>query len=246
MKPRRLLIWALAGLAIYVAFTGYRISQFRAQAEPLVEAARRFPSTYALGKGRPFTYVSLGDSTVAGVGVKRVEESLPYLVATEVASSGHRVVVHNLGVSGARIEDVVQHQLPKLPQGPLPLVTVSVSANDATHGTELPQFERNLRNLLRSLDSRGAARVVLTTTPNFRSTPGVPLPLRSVLTRRASRLSETIRKVANEFSGVRIADLYNEGTLTTDQYAADGFHPSQDGYAAWALIFNKAVNHMGD
>src|SRR4029453_17082370 len=63
--------------------------------------------------GEPFTVAVLGDSSVAGVGAERAEDTLPYGVAQALADR-YRVVLHALGVSGARLSNVVNDQLPRL------------------------------------------------------------------------------------------------------------------------------------
>src|SRR5687767_15265576 len=55
-----------------------------------------------------------GDSTTAGVGVDRAEDSLPYLLARLVADAGARSVhVVSYGWAGARAADLVRQQLPR-------------------------------------------------------------------------------------------------------------------------------------
>src|SRR5919197_73128 len=68
--------------------------------------------------GEPFTVAVLGDSSVAGVGAERAEDTLAYGVAMALAE-GHRVTLHCLGVSGARLANVVDEQVPP-PPGPPP------------------------------------------------------------------------------------------------------------------------------
>ena len=179
--------------------------------------------------------VALGDSTMAGVGADALDETLAYRLAEGMNA---QVSVTNLAVSGERLEDVVRDQLPRLAGG-ADLVVVSISANDATHGTTPSEFERGLARLLDGL--RGARLVVLTTTPNFRTTPALPWLLNRVFERRATALTSVIDRLAARYPAVRLADLNLQGTLTDDQYAADGFHPNAAGYAAWAAILTRAI-----
>ena len=179
--------------------------------------------------------MALGDSTALGVGAARVEETIAYRIA---AGLGRRRV-ENLGVSGARIADLRRVELPSdLSRA---VVVVSVSANDATRGTALGAFEADLTWLLDALQKRGAARVALTTTPNFLATPALPFPFRNVVAGRARALSAVVRRVAARYRFVRVADLDREGTLTEGQYAADEFHPNDDGYRAWTEIVARAA-----
>src|SRR5918992_4556722 len=58
--------------------------------------------------GRRLRMVVFGDSTTAGVGVERAEDSLPYLLAQRVAEAeGRPVHVVSYGWAGARVADLV-------------------------------------------------------------------------------------------------------------------------------------------
>ncbi len=229
-------------LTAYIGWTAYRSLRFSQKFAPLLDRAQRFPTGYTVGRGEAVTYVSLGDSTAVGLGADQVGGSLTYKIAEHIASSGLTVVVHNLAASGARVQDVAAAQLPRLPPGRIAWVSLSVSANDATHGTDPGRFELSLDGLLRALSARGVGTVGLSTTPHFQHTPAVPFPLRSMWRRRARELSDVTRRVANRYSFVRIADLYGQGTLDADRYADDGFHPNGAGYRQWADVFASAMN----
>lgn len=179
----------------------------------------------------------LGDSTALGVGVSRLEESLPYLIA----QGGGDAHVHNLAVSGATIADVVRDQLPQTPKRAYGDVVLCLSANDATHGTTLEAFAESLRTLLVGIDHLDVeGRVFLTTTPNFRRTPALPYLLNREFERRAERLTASMFRIAGQRKGTIFVDLLREGTLESQDYAADGFHPNAAGYRKWAAVFLAA------
>ncbi len=175
---------------------------------------------------------------MAGVGADGNDGSLSYRIAAHLGDS---VSVTNLAVSGATLADVVRGQIPRLPSD-ADWAVVSVSANDATHGTSPAEFEVDLRRLFAGL--RTVRHVVLTTTPNFRTTPALPWLLNRLFERRATILTSTIERVAARVRSVRLADLNRDGTLNREQYAADGFHPNSAGYAVWAGIFARAMSKV--
>ncbi len=202
----------------------------------LVATAQRFPSAYTFGEPSPGAIVVLGDSTALGVGADRYEETLAYRVASEVASRRAVRRVVNLGVSGARTRDVVRDQLPRLPDGPIDFALVSVTANDATHGTSPSDLRDDLVAIFKALEARGVKRAVVTNTPNFRGTPALPWPVDVVFAGRARDLASTVAWVAARFPFVRVADLNGRGTLKPDEYASDGFHPNAEGYRRWTRL----------
>ena len=213
------------------------IAEYRAQGARLVAQAERLPREYAVGDGEPLRMAVLGDSTAVGVGAGSLEATLGYRVAKDRQA---RVTITNLGVSGVTLLDVVRDQLPNLTPGTT-LVLVSASANDATHGTSRLALGNALEALLEGFRSRGVQAVVVTTTPNFRTTPALPWVVNRLFERRASALTKAIREGAARHPEVCIADLNQEGTLSEDQYAADGFHPNAAGYAVWTEIVERAL-----
>ena len=196
----------------------------------LVARASAFPREYAVGTGKTVRMLVLGDSTAAGVGVSRLEDTLPYRVALRL---GGRVEVVNLAVSGATSLDVRRDQLAF--GGGFDVALLSLSANDATHGVSPSDLEENLRAILTRL--RGVPRVLLSTTPNFRTTVALPYLIDRLLEGRAATLTKTVRKVAAAYPNVRLAEINRDGALSPSELAEDGFHPNAAGYRVWARIF---------
>ena len=244
---RRVRRWALAVGTGALAFVGWRVvvlAGYRSHARELVEAASRFPREYVVGEGPAMRLVAIGDSTAAGVGVASLEETLPYRVALGM---GGRVTVRNLAVSGGRAVDTYGQLIASRGEHFIPspanadVVLISVSANDVTGGTSPADLQIMLNWTLQRLGDLGAKCVLLSTTPNFRTTPALPLLMNRLFESRAARLTAEIRRVATGFPFVHLADLNGEGTLDGDQYAADGFHPNAAGYRLWASIFLRAM-----
>lgn len=76
-------------------------------------------------------YVALGDSSAQGIGASRPDRGYVGLVAERVrARTGKDVQVINLSVSGARIDDLLEDQLPLLANLEADLVTVTIGGND--------------------------------------------------------------------------------------------------------------------
>jgi lysophospholipase L1-like esterase len=206
---------------------------------------------------RRLRLVVLGDSTTAGVGVDRPEDSLPYRLARRIAAAERRDVhVVSYGWAGARVVDLVRQQLPRALE-PLrasesepflpgaDIVAVVIGANDATHRTSPGRFRADLRATLSVVrDGAPSARVVLAGIPTFRGAlPGVE-PLIFLADQYAGLLRPIGRSEAARL-GIAYADLATElpDRLRgrSDIFAPDGFHPSAIGYAAWADVIADAL-----
>lgn len=201
--------------------------------------------------------VVLGDSTTAGVGVDRPEDSLPFRLARRIAEAERRVVhVVSYGWAGARVADLVRQQLPRALQ-PLraserdpflpgaDIVAVVIGSNDATHRTTPGRFRADLRATLSGIrDAAPSARVVLAGIPAFRGALRGVEPLIFLADQYARLLRPIGRSEAARF-GVAYADLATELPERlrgrSDIFSPDRFHPSAVGYAAWADAIADAL-----
>jgi lysophospholipase L1-like esterase len=210
----------------------------------LIAISDRFPREYEVGDKscKPLIYIALGDSTAAGVGVSRVEETYPYLVAETLASSrGRRVHVINVAKSGARIADVQDTQLLALVGRKPDVVTMSIGANDATHLTDDGFFQSCYDSVVRGFDN---PEFLTATTPDMAYAPAIQPIYGSIAGKRAWEQNRWLRSYAAT-SYIKLVDIYSEGKLDYNKdlglYASDRFHPSAKGYALWARLFTTQL-----
>lgn len=198
---------------------------------PALDIEGRFGSGPA-----PITFVVLGDSTAAGVGAGSPAKAYPSLLARRLAEDGHTVRLIALGVSGARVSDVLSDQLPEALRTRPDLVFVGIGANDVTHLTSLDDIRRDTEALLEELEATGAT-VVIAGPPDMRAPAFLP-PLRSLAGWRGRAVADAIEEVAadNEVAVVELARV--TGPLFAEDpdrfHSRDDFHPSAAGYELWA------------
>jgi lysophospholipase L1-like esterase len=199
--------------------------------------------------GEPFTLAVLGDSSVAGVGAERAEDTLTYGVAAALGDR-YRVVLHALGVSGARLSNVVNDQLPLLAGLDCDAVLVCVGTNDVTHGTSTRALRHQLRALASGLDAVAPnAAVVVSGLPPADVCPAFQPPLRHLLGLRAWSLTRLYRSELTRY-GITVFDIASE-TRTAfrgrrEMFSADLFHPSSAGYAYLGGIYGRALREAVD
>ncbi|HWH31477.1 MAG TPA: GDSL-type esterase/lipase family protein, partial [Egibacteraceae bacterium] len=128
------------------------------------------------GQGDPLRVAMLGDSTVAGVGVLQVAETLPVQTAERVAAAlGRPVEVTGFGVSGARTRQVAGMQGEELDR--FDVVVVVIGSNDVTGLTPPWRFRDQTRALLAELPKPA----VLGGIPLFGGATAIPRPLRDLV-----------------------------------------------------------------
>ncbi|CAN5673410.1 hypothetical protein BH20ACT23_BH20ACT23_18840 [soil metagenome] len=200
------------------------------------EPALKLDDTFGNPGDDAFTLVVMGDSTAAGLGAGEPANAYPQLLAQRLASDGFRVDLRVFGVSGARVKDVLDEQLPKALEVDPDYVFIGIGANDVTHLTSLGEVRSDIAEVLRSLEERTEAETVLAGAPDMRA-PAFYEPLRSLAGWRGRQVAEAIEEVGRE-EDVAVVELAEEtGPKFGDDperfHSSDDFHPSADGYELW-------------
>jgi lysophospholipase L1-like esterase len=185
--------------------------------------------------------VWLGDSTAAGVGASGESSTVPIRVAEQ---NTRPVDLHVLAVSGARIADVEQHQLPAVADLQPDVVYISIGANDTTGRTSRSAFRSNYERVLAGLPEQ--AEVVLLGVPDMGSPPRIPQPLRAIVGKRGQQLDGIVADIAREMGATYVDIAGFTGAKFRDHpsryFAGDKFHPSDDGYKLWADAVTETTN----
>ena len=178
-----------------------------------------------------FTYVALGDSAAQGIGTNSPDKGYVGILAAQIQAKTHKTVrVVNLSVTGARIEDVLNKQLPEMSNYHPDLVTIEIGANDVASGFSAPQFSQRF-NLLASKLPKGT---IVSNMPYFGG--------RIRHNAEALVANQIIAKAA-QANALPLANL-QAATKTHNSlldYGSDYFHPSNRGYKNWAAAFWQAI-----
>ena len=190
------------------------------------------PLTFG-SSGELVRYVVLGDSTAAGVGAA-AEDGIAIRTAQHLGLT-RRVAMRNLGVSGARMRDVLEQQLPEAEAFVPDLVLISAGANDVTHLTPIPSMRRRLQHTVSRLRAANpSVRIVVTGAPDMGSPPRIPFGLRWAASLRTMMVNRMFRAEARTLSIVFAPIAERTGPLFRSDrtlFHADRFHPNARGYA---------------
>ncbi len=243
MSFRFILLVIAILLILVVIFYIIRSQKLYHASMKLYDHADTFPTDYYVGtKTDPeILYVALGDSITTGTGVKELTETLPYLIAQSLATKGHYVHVINKAKSGARIEDLIQDQLPELTELKADYISITVGSNDATHFTPLETYQESLTTVIKKLEELEST-VLFSNATHIGSAPALPpIYARSVINRAAKQNELLENIVSTTTENIRVVDLYGKGRLTHRLYATDLFHPNKEGYVFWAELFKEKL-----
>lgn len=192
--------------------------------------------TFGPDDGQPLRFVVLGDSTAAGLGAGSPQHAYATVLSERLGGQGYRVELSAYGLSGARVKDVLEDQVPLAEKVSPDLVFVGIGANDSTHLTALSSVKRDMGAALDRLVATGAA-VVVAGPPDMRAHAWLE-PLRSLVGWRGRQIATAIETAARErdLDVVPLAELAGPyfASNPEDAYASDNFHPGPGGYRAWA------------
>ena len=178
-------------------------------------------------------WVVIGDSMTQGIGASDPEREWVGQLRDRWATQGHPYRVVNLAVTGARVDDVLDRQLPGLDRlialGHRPeLVTVLVGSNDIVNRRLREHVVARFTTLLDALP------------------PGAVVGNLANPQREVRQMDAEIRRRAAE-GRLTLADFRRDGPATwVGLLAPDWFHPNDRGYTALADVVDRVVVHAAD
>jgi lysophospholipase L1-like esterase len=190
------------------------------------------------GRGRPGPAIRialLGDSSAAGYGVERVEETPGALLGSGISEHAQRrVYLREFAVVGARSTHLATQIDRALPIEP-DVAMILIGVNDVTHMTRPAESVRHLSEGVRRLRAAGV-EVVVGTCPDLGTVKPIAPPLKQVA-RAWSRRLAAAQTLAVIEGGGRTVSL---GSILGPDFDAapallfgpDQFHPSAEGYRA--------------
>ncbi len=198
------------------------------------------------GEGRrgraPLHLTVLGDSSAAGFGCERAEQTPGALLAGFLARElDRRVLLEVLAVVGARTASL-DTQVARALARPVDLAVVLIGANDVTHRVPHDAAARDLARAVQTLRAAGAA-VVVATCPDLGTVKPLWQPLRAAARVASRRMASAQTVAVVEAGGVTVSlrDLLGpEFGDSPHLWSADRFHPSAEGYARVADVLLPA------
>ncbi len=171
-------------------------------------------------------WVVIGDSMSQGIGASSYDKGWVGLLQHKLTDRGQHYRVINLSMSGARVRDALDLQLPVLRQLDVKpeLVTVLIGANNLLRAKYRKPFLQEFSQLLGELPD--GTVIGSLTGPSPEATQGNALLQEQAANRRF--------KIASMEQAFR--------PPVRDMLAQDFFHPNDRGYAAIADVFEAAIN----
>ncbi len=176
--------------------------------------------------------IGVGDSIIAGTGVRELRDSLTATYARLLNARVQRPVEWRVrGRNGATSASVLRELVPTVPECDLYLISVGV--NDVTRRVTPSAFGRNVGGIHDRLREKApASSVLFAGVPPLERFPALPAPLNSLLGAKARDLQQA---AADALAGrPRTYCYFFPDTPPPGDFARDGFHPAESAVLAWA------------
>ncbi|MEE4276860.1 MAG: GDSL-type esterase/lipase family protein [Halieaceae bacterium] len=183
----------------------------------------------------------LGDSTAVGTGAGRAEKSL----VGRISSSFPSVAIENRAVVGA-VADDLDMQLGSAERSSYDVLLIAIGGNDVLRFTAMSSLRETLAGILEQSATRADHRAIIV--PGMvGDAPAVPWPVSLLYNARSESLRQLVDELAST-SGVQFVDLHRDAAMRAAfaenpqaNYAADGLHPSGEGYALWYEVLSTQL-----
>ena len=179
-------------------------------------------------------YVALGDSYTIGTSVSAAD-SWPSRLAARIPQLE---LVANLGVNGYTSRDVIEEELPAIPNLRPEFATLLIGVNDVVQGVPEATYRANVERILGDLVALlPLDRLLCVATPDHTVTPqgaafGSPQQQRAGIERINAMLGEGCAARGIRFV-VEVFEISKAAATNRSLVAGDGLHPSGPQYGLW-------------
>jgi len=212
----------------------------------------------------PVVYAAIGASETYGIGATdRYRQAWPQVFYNDVLPKS--AVLYNFGIPGATTAQALHDEVPAAVAVHPTVVTVWLNVNDLIGGVAARAYEAQLRQVLHTLRRGGQARVLVANTPDLAQLPAyracfpnapaggpaclIPdalLPSPQAVAAAVAAYNAAITEAVN-LEGATLVDLHLNGSQISQHpewISGDGFHPSGQGYAVIAKLFEDAFRRV--
>jgi lysophospholipase L1-like esterase len=202
--------------------------------------------------GNTLTVLAIGESTIAGVGVRTHAEGFAGTFARELSGLFNSEVSWKVYArSGYTANRVTTKIIPNITEDHADLIVIGLGGNDAFTLNRPSKWKADVRALIASIQSKfPGALVIFCNMPPIKEFPAFTPLIRFTVGNLVEILGEELQNVDKEFKdvhyfGERIT-LENwieryEITAKKEDFFSDGVHPSKLTYQTWAKDIAQQV-----
>ncbi|GAL84669.1 GDSL family lipase [Sporocytophaga myxococcoides] len=205
-----------------------------------------------IGNGDAINLVTIGESTVAGVGVDDHEQGLTGNIAKALQEfTGKKINWDVFANSGYSADAVNKKLIPLLPSKPIDLIIIGLGANDAFELKSPVQWKKGITDIIVSIRNRNInCPIVIAAMPPLRYCPVFSILFRCIFGGLVFLYSKTMKGICRNNQEVYFINQeinYKNWSpridpgLTVNDLFCDGVHPSKLSYELWGKEIGEYV-----
>lgn len=236
----KIILILLTAIGLYTFYSYYRTKNYIQIGNSLAAGAKVYEQHPTNGRLKILT---IGDSSVVGTGASSPEKSVAGLLGKDFPEAD----ITNLGVNGSKVKDLIE-RLEKIKGQKFDLILMHIGGNDIVRLTNLKDFEKDLNIVLAKLNN--LSNNIITLHGGNVGTAGLfPFGTRWIFTFRTWQIRNIYLSATKE-KNVHYIDLWRNkenDPFAADMkvyYAADLFHPSDEGYADWYSFIKQELTKI--
>lgn len=198
-------------------------------------------------KNTYISYIPFGDSFTIGLGVDEYDR-WPNIMVDNFAKEDINIkILENPSVSGYKVRDMIDYELPILKTLKPDFVTIFIGANDSFSQTDIKLFENDYKELLDKIQKllKYPKKIVLITIPDYSKFPALKNYQDKNLEKNIILYNEIIKNETIKRDLI-LADIFPISEKMTDgkYFIPDGLHPSKTGYIKWERVIYPKVKEL--
>lgn len=205
-----------------------------------------------VGAVRNLSVLLIGESTMAGVGVKTHEDGFAGSFARKLASLSDSNVKWEVFARGGYTLKRLRYKIvPKIPNNKYDLIAIAMGGNDAFKLNSPKVFGENIKALIKACQQKfPATAIAFCNMPPIKEFPAFPAMVKFIVGNLVEFFGQKLKMICDQKSGVYYSSevirldnwLQKIGTNNKQaKFFSDGVHPSQLTYEVWGEDFANFV-----
>ncbi len=219
---------------------------------PRLPEAQGTEGLVSIGAVRTISMITVGESTIAGVGVASHEIGFSGTLAKELATKLKVNVSWKVyAKSGYTAKRVAEKIVPSIAEKEIDLIVIGLGGNDAFALNSPNQWGRDIEKLIFALEKRYAnTPIAFTNMPPIKEFPAFTAAMKFTLGNLVELLGEKLEQVVARRShvyyqsqNITLKDWIERMNIDSSEkdFFSDGVHPSKLTYQTWAKDFSDFI-----
>ncbi|ADV50112.1 lipolytic protein G-D-S-L family [Cellulophaga algicola DSM 14237] len=224
---------------------------------PRLPEARGPKGITSIASKKVLRMLTIGESTIAGVGVATHQEGFTGNLANELAIALQTNIEWKVyAKSGYTAKQVCDKIIGTITEKSIDIIVIGLGGNDAFELNSPKKWNRDIRTLIKSIQLKfKGVPVVFTNMPPIKEFPAFTALIKFIIGNLVTILGNELEKVVKNFDNVYYytrpvssVDLINRYNLNihSSNFFSDGVHPSKTTYQIWAKDISNFILESPD